>query len=294
MKFTLDQLIALESIARTGSFARAAEEIHRVPSAVSYLIRELECSMGIEIFDRSRRKAKLTPAGDKILHSAREVLHRAKLLERSAKELKEGWEPHLHVVVDGALPIAPITKCLRRFADPGIPTSLRIDVEYQEGVIDVFEETPADIALVLGFDGDGDEEGYECTPLPELNFLLVATPSFPLTGIDLTESNRLNHAELVVRDSSPRFKRHSKPSFMGSSNVVFLPDFHSKRIALLDSAGYGWIPRHFIEADLKQGKLKILGSDLNTWTYNPQLITKADNKLGRGAALFIETLFNTP
>ena len=102
MNFTLDQLLTLESIVRTGSFAKAAKELHRVPSAVSYLVRGLESAIGIDIFDRSRRKAELTPAGRQLLEAARDVLAKAQTLERVAAELKGGWEPDLHVVVDGA------------------------------------------------------------------------------------------------------------------------------------------------------------------------------------------------
>ena len=52
----------------------------------------------------------------------------------------------------------------RRFSDPDVPTFLRLDVEYQE-VVERLNEAPADLAMVLGLAFDGDEEGYECTPL---------------------------------------------------------------------------------------------------------------------------------
>ena len=41
---------------------------------------------------------------------------------------------------------------------------------------------------------------------------------------------------------------------------MFLADFYSKRIALLEAAGYGWIPRHFIRSDLDEGTLQICQS----------------------------------
>lgn len=290
MNFTLDQLLTLESIVRTGSFAKAAKELHRVPSAVSYLVRGLESAMGLEIFDRTRRKAELTPAGRQLLLAAREVLSKAQTLERVAAELRGGWEPDLHVVVDGALPMGQISKCLRRFADPKVPTCLRIDVEYQEGVVDVFEDSSADIALVLGFAGDGDDDGYDCRPLVELELVLVASPKHALSGEALTEENRSAHAELVVRDSSPRFEKQAKPSFIGSRNVVYLSDFHSKRVALLDAAGYGWIPEHYIREDLAKGRLELLHIEPNCWTYYPQVITREGAGLGRGGELFLETL----
>ncbi|MCO4774239.1 MAG: LysR family transcriptional regulator [Deltaproteobacteria bacterium] len=290
MNVTLDQLLAVDAIARTGSFAKAAAELHKVPSAISYLVRGLESGLGLELFDRSRRRAQLTPGGRRILESARGVLEQARSLEAVAAELRAGWEPELHVVMDGALPMEPMMRCLKRFADPDVPTLLRVDVEYQEGVVDRFEDSPADVALVLGFAGDGDDDGYDCLPLPDLELLLVAAPQHALATRPVTEETRAGHAELVVRDSSPRFAQRTKRSFMGSRNVVFLSDFHSKRLALLDAAGYGWIPRHFVAGDLRSGALQLLAAEPNRWTYHPQVVTREGQRLGRAGRLFLSSL----
>ena len=110
----------------------------------------------------------------------------------------------------------------------------------------------------------------------------------------MTLERREPHAELITRDSSPRFAREFKPSFEGSKTTVFLSDFHSKRAALLAGAGYGWIPKHFIESDLESGALVILETEPNRWTYSPQVITQRDKPIGRGARLFLETLLATP
>ena len=290
MNFTLDQLLALDAIARTGSFAKAASELHKVPSAISYSIQSLESALGVDVFDRSRRKAVLTDAGLRLLEVSREVIEQARTLERVAAELEGGWEPELHVVVDGALPMEPFLRCLRRFSDPEVPTFLRLDVEYQEGVVERFNEAPADLAMVLGLAFDGDEEGYDCTPLDPLELVLVAGVNHPLAKGPAGESERKKHAEIVVRDSSSRFSKRSKGSFIGSKNVVFLSDFHSKRIALLREAGYGWVPKHLVAEDLDRGHLVLLDTEPNTWLYHPQMLARTGHALGKGARLFVETM----
>ena len=290
MNFTLDQLLALDAIARTGSFAKAAAELHKVPSAISYSIQSLESALGVDVFDRSRRKAVLTDAGVRLLEVSRDVIEGARALERVAAELEGGWEPELHVVVDGALPMEPFLRCLKRFSDPEVPTFLRLDVEYQEGVVERLNEAHADLAMVLGLAFDGDEEGFECTPLDPLELVLVAASGHPLADGYASEEERKKHAEIVVRDSSSRFSKRSKGSFIGSKNVVFLSDFHSKRIALLSSAGYGWIPRHLVEKELQSGSLVLLNSEPNIWTYEPQMLARSGHALGKGAQLFVETL----
>ena len=290
MNFTLDQLLALDAIVRTGTFAGAASELHKVPSAISYLVQGLETALGVPAFDRTRRKAVLTKEGQRLLEASRDVIERARALERVAMELAGGWEAELHVVVDGALPMAPITACLRRFALPDVPTSLRLDVEYQEGVLDQYDAQNADVALYLGFDSEADRAGYHCTALTSLEFVLVASPDHDLAIHGYDEGRRAQHAELVVRDSSPRFAMTAKASFMGSRHVVHLSDFYTKRVALMDAAGYGWVPRHLVQDDLEAGRLVLLDAEMNEWTYQPQVVRRAGEAAGRGVSLFLEIL----
>ena len=96
--------------------------------------------------------------------------------------------------------------------------------------------------------------------------------------------------ELVVRDSSPRFAERSKDSFHDSHHVVFLSDFHSKRLAALSGAGFGWLPLHLVGADLEAGRLVRVAAEKNRWTYHPSLVHRSDRPLGRAAQLFRETL----
>lgn len=57
---------------------------------MGYLVKELEGALGVEAFDRHRRKAELTPAGRRLRAIAREVIERAQALERVASELRDG------------------------------------------------------------------------------------------------------------------------------------------------------------------------------------------------------------
>lgn len=290
MDFTLDQLRALDAIDRGGSFAAAARELHRVPSAVTYLVRNLEAALGLTLFERTGRGAVLTAEGRHVLEHARDVLARATELAAAARDLAGGWEGELRVVVDGALPMQPLTACLARFARPDVPTRLRIDVEYQEGVLERMQRDDADIGLYLGFDTDAQAVGWERTALPTLEVLLVAAADHALATGPCDDAARAAFAELVVRDSAERFAAQPKPSFIGSRNVVMMSDFHAKRVALLAGAGFGWIPRHLVADDLAAGRLAVLDIEPHAWTYRPVRIAASGRSPGRAARLFVETL----
>lgn len=76
----LNGLRAFEAAARNLSFAKAAEELHVTPAAVSYQIRALETKLGLKLFRRLNRAVVLTDAGAKMFPGVRssfEGLHRA-------------------------------------------------------------------------------------------------------------------------------------------------------------------------------------------------------------------------
>ncbi|PWT91043.1 MAG: hypothetical protein C5B56_04445 [Proteobacteria bacterium] len=70
------QLETFATIVRFGSFAAAAARLNATQSTISARIRELEESLGVQLFDRTQRKAKLTAKGRGLVayaHSAIEL-----------------------------------------------------------------------------------------------------------------------------------------------------------------------------------------------------------------------------
>ena len=59
----LNGVRAFEAAARTGSFAKAADELHVTPAAISRLVHLLEERLGAELFERKANRLAPTPAG---------------------------------------------------------------------------------------------------------------------------------------------------------------------------------------------------------------------------------------
>lgn len=70
-----DQLKTLVAIADTGSFTRAASEVHKTQAAVSMQMKRLEQSIGRPLFAKAGRQNKLTPDGEHLLDYARRIIH---------------------------------------------------------------------------------------------------------------------------------------------------------------------------------------------------------------------------
>ncbi|MCZ5119445.1 LysR family transcriptional regulator [Escherichia coli] len=58
-----ETLRVIHLVARHQSITTAAEQLNKVPSAISYTIKKAEESLGVELFIRKGRYIELSPAG---------------------------------------------------------------------------------------------------------------------------------------------------------------------------------------------------------------------------------------
>jgi len=141
MNANLRQFQAFVTIARLGSFTRAAKHLHLSQPALTVQIRQLEEAMGVRLFDRSTRMVRLTPTGRELVPTLERVLHEIDAVMINTKELAS------HVkgtVTIGALPSISsklIPSAIAEFQKqyPGIVVRLR-DVLAERNVRLVKEE----------------------------------------------------------------------------------------------------------------------------------------------------------
>jgi len=84
----LAQLRVFLTVAREGSFSRAAEKLYRTQPGVSIVIRKLEEVVGQPLFVRGARAAKLTDAGELLHDYAERILHLRDEIQRGMEDLK--------------------------------------------------------------------------------------------------------------------------------------------------------------------------------------------------------------
>lgn len=84
------QLAHFAAVAEELSFARAAQRLHIVQPAVSQQVRRLERELGMQLFDRTSRRVRLTAAGERLLPEARSVLSAAGRTRQVAAEIAAG------------------------------------------------------------------------------------------------------------------------------------------------------------------------------------------------------------
>lgn len=288
MRIDIDAFNVLQVLVEEGSFAKAAERLHKAQSAVSYQVKKLEEHLGVQLFSRDQYRAELTSEGRVILAEGQRLLQHLANIEHLASRFSEGWEPKLELVIDGALPMEPIMTALKRMAEHQIPTKVQLNMEFLGGVQHRFERDNADLMLVKDY-----RTGpyYHPQPLPAITSVLVTSASHPLAQqkhISLPELQQ--HVELTIEDSSPNKTYRDELQF-GGDKVFYLSGFIMKKNALLKGLGFGWLPDFLVQEELLSGELvevDFVGG--SRYTFTPQLVSTLERPLGRAGKLFTELI----
>ena len=93
----LRHLQTFKVIAETGSFVQAAERLQYAQSTLTLQIQQLEAELGVELFDRQRRKIQLTAAGHTLLIHTQHVLHQVEQMQQDLSDLAAGESGTLRV-----------------------------------------------------------------------------------------------------------------------------------------------------------------------------------------------------
>jgi DNA-binding transcriptional LysR family regulator len=210
MKLSFEALEALDAIDRTGTFAEAAELLHRVPSALTYQVQKLESDLGIALFDRSGRRAKLTHAGRVVVEEGRRLLRAAEQLELKALRVQQGWETEVRVCIDEILPFDSLWPYVHRFYALGMDTRLRLSTEVLGGAWDALISRRAD--LVVGAAGEPPElPDIIARPIGSLKHVFAVAPSHPLAALPepLSMASVVQYRGAVISDTSRELQPQS-------------------------------------------------------------------------------------
>jgi len=140
----LKGLLAFETVARTGSFQAAAAELNVTRSAVSHQIRALEESIGITLFDRNSRPARLSDAGQVYFTAIGDLFDGVEQTTRALAGERRDDDLVIQIYVTVALKW--LIPRLHDFERTHPQTRVRLSTSYVEWD---FDRANADVGLIL-------------------------------------------------------------------------------------------------------------------------------------------------
>jgi DNA-binding transcriptional LysR family regulator len=252
----LDALRVLDAIARRGSFAAAAEELDRAPSAVSYSIQRLEEETGVLLFDRSGRKAHLTAAGELMLEQGRHLLEQAETLKERARALETGWETRITLALDAIYPVPLLWPLVRRFTEQAPSTSLRIISEVLGGPWDALEQGRAELAVApLQMRPPA---GTRSKTIGSVRFIYVAHADHPACREKALTPERLARYRAIAVADTARSRPPRTTRLLDNQPSLTVSDFHAKISALEAGLGIGTLPEGMAGPLIGAGRLQQL------------------------------------
>ena len=288
-RISLDALTVLVAIDNHGSFGAAAKVLHRVPSALTYTVQKLETDLGIEIFDRSGHRAKMTPAGRELLREGRNLLRAANELEARAKRAAGGWESLLRIALDNLIPVGPVLELIKEFDELDSGTRVQISKEAWGGTWDALIWDRADLSV--GASGETPSGGgYSKQRIGSLNMNWACSPDHPLAQIKGTirEDDLMQHRAVVTADTSRQLQTRDIGVVEGQNRLTVF-DLQQELEALRQGLGIGTLPAYLAQQQADYGNLKLLDTE-NPLSDFPIYVVWKPEREGRATEWFIKRL----
>jgi DNA-binding transcriptional LysR family regulator len=271
-----------------GSYQAAAKEMNKSHSAIVYSIGCFERQTGLTLLNRLEYRTTLTAAGERVYHQCRTLLSEATQLEQLCSDLSEGWEPSVRLVYDGVLSPEPFLQIFKYFKDEQIPTLLDIYSDYLYGVEKSFTELEAQFMISIL---PAKQSGLQSLELNPISNILVAHRDHELfkqkQPWSLHELKAFNF--FTVRGADKSLNLGTKE--LEENSTFHLSEFSLKKVAILQGAGFGWLPQYLIQDELDLEIIKPIQWEGSSFQeLHPRLYYKKKNKIGRASQIILGKL----
>ncbi|MCU5772238.1 DNA-binding transcriptional activator PunR [Erwiniaceae bacterium BAC15a-03b] len=251
-------LEVVDAVARTGSFSAAASELHRVPSAISYTVRQLEQWLAVSLFERRHRDVVLTDAGKVFIQEGRAVIKKMLATRRQCQQVANGWRGQLSIAVDSIVKPQRTRQLVLDFYRHFPDMELLVSHEVFNGVWDALVDGRVDMAIgATQAIPVGGRFGFR--DMGALNWRCVVSAAHPLAqkqGVIDEESIR-QWPSLVLEDTSRSLTRRITWTLDNQRRLV-APDWESAFDCLLAGLCVGMVPGHFAAPLIASGELVTL------------------------------------
>lgn len=291
---TLHQLKIFHTVVRHMSFARAAEELHLTPPALSIQVKQLAEVAGQPLFEQIGKKIYLTPAGEVLTTACRDILDR---MERVAQELAA-----LQGLEKGSLKLAIVSTAKylipRLLGDfcakhPGVDTTLFVG--NRKPLLERLALNQDDLYILSQ---PPEHMNVTIEPFADNHLVVVARSDHPLTAEKDIAPSRLRDIPFIMREPGSGTRTAAEKFFEGHG-VVFkarmeLGSNEAVKQTVSGGLGMAVLSASTLRAELASGELVVLdvrGFPLERKWYVAYPVGKQLTPITRA---FIEHLFSAP
>ncbi|WP_272578086.1 MULTISPECIES: LysR family transcriptional regulator [unclassified Providencia] len=255
MPFNSENLTIFLTVLEKGSFSAAARALHRVPSAVSMAIANLEAELGFLLFERHTREPKPTEKALSLEPYARTIVDNLRQLNVFSRELTQGVESILTIGIAEGINPNLLFDSLKTLSQRYPLMHVELMTAPQDDILSLLHQNRLHLAIAFGGISVNAQEQFQCIGYE----LLVATISAAHPSIKQASSLYMEDLVQTRQIVITSFEHElSDIRAVVASNYWRIDNF-AMALGLVE-AGMGWgnLPISLIKDKLKHGTLKRL------------------------------------
>lgn len=258
MHVTLRQLEVFSAVARNKSFTKAAETLHLSQPGVSMQIKQLENSIGLQLFEHVGKKIFLTDAGREMFVYSQGISHMLDEADSVIEELKGVRSGKLAIsVATTASHFA--TRLLAAFAKQHEGITISLDITNREALRSQLEQNERDLVIMgqppKGLDVDADE-------IMENPLVMIAPADHPLVAKKGISLDHFANEHFVVREKGSgtrsAIERFFEQNGVGFNTGIEMTSNEAIKQAVEAGLGLGIVSIHTLELELETKRIQIL------------------------------------
>jgi DNA-binding transcriptional LysR family regulator len=255
----LHKLRIFTTIARLGSFTRAAGQLHMTQPTVSQQLALLEEQIGVPLIERQTRRLRLTPAGEALLPYAERMLALAEEGRAAARSAAGLAERTLRLGVGHTLAIYLLPDLLRRYRAAHPDYKVRIAVGNSAELLNQVLADQIELALI---GSPAAHPELSIARFMEDRLVVIIAPDDPWAGRTGVEPAELCTRLLLTREPGSALhatvERLLGATALASEQVMLLGETEAIKRSVEAGLGVALIQAIAVQREVQAGTLQVL------------------------------------
>ncbi len=275
---TIEQIQCFQAVVAEGSFTKASEKLFKAKSAVMYSVKNLEEQLGFDLFDRTQYRPEITLKGESFLMKSQKILSDLQELHEETKLIASDVEMRLRISASGIFNSSLLYPILKQAMKKFPSTEILFEKEILSGE-KMLSRDMVDLAI---FENLRNKRDFEYKKISQVELRLVIGKGhdfFELPKKEQTKQSLYKYPQVIqrstIRDDDFQVGVHKE------SLKWKVTDTPSKREVILNGLGWGRLPLHVIDKDLKSGAIVHLKKIKDDDCVDIYLCKKKGKKIGK-------------
>jgi DNA-binding transcriptional LysR family regulator len=284
----LFQMETFLTVAREGSFSKAAKKLYRTQPAISQTIRKLEDEIGEALFDRSSREGLLTDAGRVLEEYAQRLLNMRTEALAAVGELRQLERGHLSIGANEVtcLYLLPM---LDKFRDRCPMVSIAVQRSLASHIPEELMNRSIELGLITY---KVDQPDLRSVVIYRDELVFVMPPTHPLANAGQLSITQLG-AEVFVAHNVPSPYRAKVIDTFKHKNVplhmhVELPTVEAIKKFVARERGLALLPGISVEDEIARGELASAKVKELAFERKVRIVYRRNSALSHAARAFLD------